>query len=191
MRGNSAAIISIIGQQRQSIEPRRILPTLSYSRKSHGRCLLEAGLPYLPISIGREPRGIKAWAQLGRLPVLVEGGRDKSGSSGSHPDRAKRGYGWAQYARPVDVAPARPVAPAPTVIAPSPGCCSADAAAARANDHQSAHGLVPGPPAAVAEGGKARPRKCCCYLVNAVTKSRRRSACDESCCKGDKQDEGC
>jgi len=99
------------------------------------------------------------------------------------------GTAGAQYARPVEVAPVRPVAPAPTVITPSPGVVAPLPSAPTITNPPMA--VVPSPPPAVAEGGKARPRKCWCYLVNPATNSRQRSTCEVSCCKGAKQDERC
>jgi hypothetical protein len=101
------------------------------------------------------------------------------------------GTASAQYARPVEVAPARPVAPGPTIIAPSPGISAPTLSTPAPAISSPPAAVVPSPPPAVAEGGKPRPRKCWCYFVNPATNSRQRSTCDVSCCKGGHQDERC
>ena len=125
-----------------------------------------------------------AGGELARLPLLIEGGRDDADvSCGGDSDRPERGTAGAQYARPIEVAPLRPVAPASTVITPSSGVV--------APTPPPSAPTITNPPPAVADGGTARPRKCWCYLANPVTNSRQRSTCEVSCCKGAKQDERC
>jgi hypothetical protein len=89
----------------------------------------------------------------------------------------------AQYVRTVEVAPARPFAPAPNVIAPSP-----DVAAPTIINPPAA--VAPIPPPAVVQS-QARPRKCWCDLVNPVTNSRQRTTCEIGCCKGGEQVDRC
>jgi len=89
----------------------------------------------------------------------------------------------AQYARPVEVAPARPFIPGAEHDRAESGC-------SRADDHQSAHGRRAEPASHCSEL-QARPRKCWCYLVNPVTNSRQRTTCEISCCKGGEQDDRC
>lgn len=102
------------------------------------------------------------------------------------------GTAGAQYARPIEVAPVRPVAPAPTVITPSPGVVAPTPPPSAPTITNPPMAVVPSPPPpAAAEGGTARPRKCWCYLVNPLTNSRQRSTCEVSCCKGAKQDARC
>jgi hypothetical protein len=96
----------------------------------------------------------------------------------------------AQYARPVEVAPSvRPVAPAPSAVAPNSGVSATPLAPAPTINAPTA--VVPNPPPAAAQGASARPRKCWCYLVNPVTNSRQRSTCEVSCCRVGDQDERC
>ena len=105
------------------------------------------------------------------------------------------GSGGAQYARPIEVVPARPVGPGPTVVNPNPGVgvvAPAPAPLAPAPTITNPPtAVVPSPPPAVAQGAKVRPRKCWCYLVNPATNARQRSTCEIDCCKGSKQDERC
>ena len=64
------------------------------------------------------------------------------------------------HARPVEMAPARSVAPAPNVsrrVRVLPQTITNRPTA-----------VVSNPPPAVVQGSKARPRKCWCYLVNPV-----------------------
>jgi hypothetical protein len=96
----------------------------------------------------------------------------------------------AQYARPVEVVPARPVAPAPSVVAPSPGLVVPTLPNPAPTITNPPTAVVPTPPP-VAEGGKARPPKCWCYVVNPATNSRQRATCEINCCKGSNQDERC
>jgi hypothetical protein len=100
------------------------------------------------------------------------------------------GAAYAQYARPVEVPSARPVAPAPTVIAPNPGIAAPTLPAPGPTITSPPAVIVPAAPPSNA-GGKARPRKCWCYFVNPATRSRERSSCEVGCCKGGDQDERC
>ena len=100
------------------------------------------------------------------------------------------GVALAQYARPVEVAPVRPIAPGPIVIAPNPGVAATPLPQVPTIANPPI-AVVPSPPPAVAQGAQTRPRKCWCYLVNPATNSRQRSTCEVSCCKGGKQDERC
>jgi hypothetical protein len=97
----------------------------------------------------------------------------------------------AQYARPVEVVPARPVAPAPSVVAPSPGLAAPTPPAPAPTITNPPTAVVPTPPPPVAQGATARPRKCWCYVMNPATNSRQRATCEINCCKGSNQDERC
>src|SRR5262245_4405346 len=101
------------------------------------------------------------------------------------------GAAQARYARPVEVAPVRPVAPAPNVLAPSAGVGAPTTLPSAPTTTNPPTVVVPSPPPSVAESGKARPRKCWYYLVNPMTNSRQRSTCEVGCCKGGDQDERC
>jgi hypothetical protein len=100
------------------------------------------------------------------------------------------GNAGAQYARPMEAAPSvKPVAPAPSVVVPTPGVSATPPAPAPTINAPAA--VVPSPPPPAAQGTSARPRKCWCYLVNPVTNSRQRSTCEVGCCRGGDQDERC
>ena len=97
----------------------------------------------------------------------------------------------AQYVRPVEVAPVRPVAPTPNAITPSTGVAAPTTLPSAPTITNPPAAVVPSPPAAAAQGGQARPRKCWCHLVNPMTNARQRTTCEISCCKGGNQDERC
>ena len=101
------------------------------------------------------------------------------------------GAARAQYARPIEVAPMRPVPLAPNVVVPNTRVTAPTTLPSAPTITNPPMAVVPSPPPAVAAGGKARPRKCWCYLVNPVTNSQQRSTCEVSCCKGAKQDDRC
>lgn len=96
----------------------------------------------------------------------------------------------AQYARPVEPAPMRPVAPVvpPQVMAPmqkpmlTPSMPMAVPAAPKA--------MVPAPPPAAAPASRPRPRKCWCHQ-QAPNGTWMKSRCAPDCCRNDRNDERC
>ena len=101
------------------------------------------------------------------------------------------GVADAQYARPVEVVPARPVLPAPPLTIPNAGGVTPSPLQPAPSIANPPLAVVPGPPPPVAQGAKVRPRKCWCYLTNPTNRSRQRTTCETSCCKGSDQDERC
>ena len=97
----------------------------------------------------------------------------------------------AQYARLVEVPMARPVTPMPAPITPLPNPLSPtplQPAPAIANPPAA---MVPVSPPVANQAGKARPRRCWCFVRNPVNNATTRTTCEVGCCRDSKQDQRC
>lgn len=97
----------------------------------------------------------------------------------------------AQYVRPVEVPIARPVTPMSAPITPQPNPLSPMPLQPAPTLATPPAVMVPIPPPIVNQAGKARPRRCWCFVRNPVNNATTRTACEVECCKGDKQDQRC
>jgi hypothetical protein len=97
----------------------------------------------------------------------------------------------AQYVRPVEVVPPRPVMPTPVPVTPVPNVIVPMPSPASPMITTPPIAIVPSSPPVAAQGGKSRPRRCWCYARNPANNTSQRTTCEVECCKRNDRDERC